>query len=76
MLHNANTDVVGYKCAADSKLIQYRYEYSFTDAQYMTKIFSRRTKNKIKSEWLQSTDKCFTVTEENSLIEIIHLIVQ
>jgi len=76
ILNNVNNDVVGYKCVAESKLIQYRFECSFKDDQYITKMYTRTTKDKISSEWLQSTDKCFTVTEENSLIEIIHLIVQ
>ena len=71
------TEIIGYTCKAiKAKLYQYTYSYSIRDGNYNTTIYRRETIEPIEAEWVQSLYKCFSITEDNSLIEIIHLITQ
>ena len=46
------------------------------DGRYHTNIQKRSTNDTVAGEWVQSLFKCFSVTEDNSLIEIVHLMTQ
>ena len=74
--NNANGDFIGYSCVAKSSLVQYNYVFTKEGNEYVTTIFYRLSSDEVETEWFQSLDKCYSITDENSLIEIIHLIVQ
>ena len=72
------SEIIGYTCKAiKAKLYQYNYTYGMRqDGRYQTNIQRRSTNDTVTAEWVQSLYQCFSVTEDNILIEIVHLMTQ
>ena len=72
-----NLSNIGHTTTVNAvKLSQDSYTHTIENGQYRVTHHRRTTNENVEAKWKQTIFKCFSVLEENGLIEIMHLIVQ